>query len=289
MNPAVILSVVILGTLGLVFGTLIAVASKRLSVWEDPRVDDVTGMLPGNNCGACGQAGCRAFAEGVVAGRIQPAQCSVMNADQAKAVADYLGIDAGSASRRVARVLCGGGSDLAVRVAEYRGLQTCSAAAAVAGGGKGCAWACLGYGDCARVCTFHAIAMNGRDLPVVTPSLCTACGDCVEACPKQLFTLMPIEHKLLVQCRSLLEGSAAEALCAAACTGCARCVADAAPGLIQIVNGLAVIDDTKHALAEPSATRRCPTGAIVWVEGVQFTQGRSAASAAGTHHEAVCA
>jgi Na+-translocating ferredoxin:NAD+ oxidoreductase RNF subunit RnfB len=289
MDTTVGISVAILGSVGLLFGTLIALATKKLWVFEDPRVDTVSGMLPGNNCGACGQAGCRAFAESVIAGRVQPAQCSVMGADGVKAVAAYLGVDAGAATRRVARVLCGGGSDLSIRYADYRGLQTCAAATAVGGGGKACSWACLGYADCARACTFHAIVMNDRDLPVVTPSLCTACGDCVEACPRGLITLMPVEHRLIVQCRSLLEGSAAEALCAAACTGCARCVADAAPGLIRISDGLAVIDYTKHALADPSATRRCPTGAIVWIEGVQFMRGRTVAPPARTNHETVCA
>lgn len=281
MSSAAI-SVAILGSLGLLFGTLIALATRKLWVYEDPRIEDVAGMLPGNNCGACGQAGCHAFAESVVAGRITPAQCTVMGPDGALAVAKYLGVDAGSAVRRVARVRCGGGSDLAVRRAEYRGLQTCAAAAAVAGGGKACAWACVGLADCERACTFSAIVMNDRDLPVVIPALCTACGDCVKACPKDLFTLMPVEQKLLVQCRSLIEGDAAAALCAAACTGCSRCATDGAPGLIQIQNGLAVIDYSKNALADPSAGRRCPTGAIVWVEGMQFGGVRSRESA-GSH------
>jgi Na+-translocating ferredoxin:NAD+ oxidoreductase subunit B len=282
----VAISVAILGGLGLLFGALIAVATRRLWVWEDPRIDQVAAMLPGSNCGACGQPGCRAFAENVIAGRIQPAQCTVMNAGDVDAVADYLGVEAGAANRRVARLLCGGGSDLAMRVAEYRGLQTCAAAAAVAGGGKGCAWACLGLADCERSCTFDAMFMNDRDLPVVIPSLCTACGDCVEACPKDLFTLMPAEQKLVVQCRSMLEGSAAEALCAAACNGCGKCALDAAPGLIQIMNGLAVVDYSQNALAAPSATRRCPTNAIVWVEGMQFVQNAGRRPLPGSHYEA---
>lgn len=279
MSSSIAISVAVLGSLGLLFGALIALATKKLWVWEDPRIDEVTGMLPGNNCGACGQAGCRAFAENVIAGVIEPARCTVMNADGVKAVATYLGVEAGAANRRIARLLCGGGSDLSVRTAEYRGLPTCAAAAAVAGGGKGCSWACLGLADCERSCTFDAIFMNDRDLPVVIPSLCTACGDCVEACPKDLFTLMPVEQHLLVQCRSLLEGEAAEARCAAACNGCGRCAVDAAPGVIQMVNGLAVIDYSKNAFATPAATRRCPTNAIVWIEGMQFTGGPAKAPA----------
>jgi Na+-translocating ferredoxin:NAD+ oxidoreductase RNF subunit RnfB len=280
MGGSLIGSVGILGSLGLVFGTLIAVLSRRLWVWEDPRIDAVTAMLPGNNCGACGQPGCRGFAESVIAGAIQPAQCTVMNADQASLVAEYLGVDLGTVSRRVARLRCGGGAQRAVRYAEYRGLQTCTAAAAVAGGGTGCTWACLGLADCERACTFDAIVMNADLLPVVIPERCTACGDCVEACPKDLFTIMPLEHKLLVQCRSLLEGAAADALCSAACNACGRCVVDAAPGLIHMENGLATIDYRQNALATRSAIARCPTRAIVWVEGQQFAPAAVASEAA---------
>jgi Na+-translocating ferredoxin:NAD+ oxidoreductase RNF subunit RnfB len=289
MTSTVVISVAVLGSLGLIFGALIAVANKKFWVWEDPRIDDVAAMLPGNNCGGCGQPGCRAFAEHLVAGTIQPAQCTVMSPDEVKAVAGYLGVDAGSVNRRVARLLCGGGSDVAVRHAEYRGLQTCAAAATIAGGGKGCTWGCLGLADCARACTFDAIVMTDRALPLVIPSLCTACGDCVEACPKGLFTLMPVEQKLIVQCRSLLEGAVADALCAAACNGCGRCAVDAAPGLIHIQNGLAVIDYSKNALADPSATRRCPTHAIVWVEDMQFTQAPPTAPDVRSSYETACA
>lgn len=285
MSATILYAVATLGSLALLFGVLIAVASKKLWVWEDPRIDDVTNMLPGNNCGACGQPGCRAFAEKVIAGGIQPASCTVMNPDGVAAVASYLGVEAGAANKRVARLLCGGGSDLAVQRAEYRGLETCAAASAVAGAGKGCAWACVGLADCERACSFDAIFMNDRDLPVVIPSLCTACGDCVDACPRGLFTLMPAEQKLIVQCRSLLEGAAADALCAAACNGCGRCALDAAPGLIHMRNGLAVIDYSLNARAEPSATRRCPTNAIVWVDGMQFMQGRAGAAPAEDRHD----
>lgn len=272
MSVSVIVgAVATLGGLALAFGILIAVASKKLWVWEDPRVDEVTAMLPGANCGACGVPGCRAFAESVVAGTAKPAACTVMSQDAVAAVADHLGVEAGAAIRQVARLLCAGGSNVAVRNAEYRGLQTCVAAAAVAAGGTGCVWACLGLADCQRSCTFNAIVMNAYDLPVVIPELCTACGDCVEACPKDLFVLMPLAHKLIVQCRSLLEGEAAEAVCGVACNACGRCVVDAAPGLIRIDHGLAVIDYSNNQLADPNATSRCPTGAIVWVDGAQFS------------------
>lgn len=268
----ILLSVVVLGGLGLVFALMIALTHRKFHVWEDPRIDAVANMLPNSNCGACGHAGCRAFAEALVGGKAQPAGCTVMGPDGRQDVAHYLGVGVGQANKRMARLLCAGGCDVAPRLAEYRGYQTCKAAAAVAGGGKACAWGCLGLADCEVVCDFDAIYMNAQLLPVVIPDRCTACGDCVETCPKDLFTLMPMDHKLIVQCKNLLEGEAATALCSVACNACGRCALDAAPGVVEMVNGLAVVHYEKNELAGPEATVRCPTGAIVWVEGTQFTE-----------------
>ena len=269
-------SALILGGVGLFFGLLISLVNKRFRVWEDPRIVGVEEMLPSTNCGACTQPGCRAFAEALVAGKQQPSDCTVMGPEDIEDVAAFLGVEAGEANKRVARLLCAGGKDEAHREADYSGFETCKAAAAVAGGGKGCTWGCLGLADCERVCDLDAIYMNEDELPVVIPERCTACNDCVETCPKDLFVLMPIDHKLIVQCRNLLHGDDAEDLCSVACNACARCVADAAPGLIEMVDNLAVIDYEKIALADPKAVSRCPTDAIVWVEGQQFAENAKA-------------
>jgi Na+-translocating ferredoxin:NAD+ oxidoreductase RNF subunit RnfB len=268
----VLLSMLIIGGVGVVFATFIAAAYMKLRVWEDPRIEAVAGMLPNANCGACGLPGCRAFAEQAVEGKIKPAQCTVSGADGVAAIADYLGIDAGQAVKRVARLLCAGGFDVTTRPVEYRGVPTCAAANAVAGGGKGCAWGCLGLGDCAVACDFGAITMNDVGLPVVDPALCTACGDCVTACPKDLFVIRPLDQHLLVQCRNLLTGDAVLEQCKVACTACGKCVQDAAPGLISVATGVAVIDDSTWSLEDPAAISRCPTNAIIWLQGAQFVR-----------------
>jgi Na+-translocating ferredoxin:NAD+ oxidoreductase RNF subunit RnfB len=265
----IIQSVLILSGVCVVFGALIALAHSRFRVFEDPRIEAASELLPGTNCGACGAPGCRAFAEALVAGAQQPANCTVMGPEEIEDVAQLLGVAAGEANKRVARLLCAGGSGVAIQAAEYRGFASCKAAASVAGGGKGCTWACLGLADCEVSCDLDAIHMSAARLPIVSPERCTACGDCVDACPKELFVLMPLEQHLIVQCRSELEGEEAEGLCEVACNGCGKCVLDAAEGLIDIVDGLAVIDYTKQGLETPDATKRCPTGAIVWVEHAQ--------------------
>jgi Na+-translocating ferredoxin:NAD+ oxidoreductase RNF subunit RnfB len=253
-------------------GVVLAFANSRLKVFEDPRIDAVQDLLPGTNCGACGLPGCRMFAEETVAGHIQPGECRVGGPETAAIVAAYLGVEAGTREKEVARLLCAGGTDVAVQMAQYIGYPTCQSAAAVAGGGKGCRYGCLGFGDCEAVCDFEAITMTPTGLPVVDAETCTACGDCVAICPKNILVLLPISQRLLVQCKSELEGDAMLALCRRACTACGRCVADAPPGLLTMQNNLPVLNQERIALQTPDAVKRCPTGAITWIEGQQFPE-----------------
>ncbi|HEU4563761.1 MAG TPA: (Fe-S)-binding protein [Gemmatimonadaceae bacterium] len=266
----IVAAVAILGGVGLVFAVLIALANRRLTVWEDPRIDVLAGMLPNANCGACGVPGCRAFAEKLAAGELKPARCNVASADVKAEIARYLGVDAGEAVKVVARLHCAGGTHVARQQAEYRGYESCAAAAAVAGGGKGCAWGCLGLGDCVRSCTFGAMLLSADGLPLVDIEKCTACGDCVKACPKELLSIAPLDQRLLVQCRNLIAGDEVLEACKVACTTCGKCVLDAAPGLISIASGVAVVDYRLNELADPAAIARCPSGAIVWLRGAQF-------------------
>lgn len=261
--------------MGLFFAIVIAVAYRKLRVEEDPRIDQVEEMLPHANCGACGQPGCRAFAEQVVSGAMAPSKCTVSSGEAVQRIAAFLGVEAGTQEKVVARLLCAGGRREAHNLADYKGaLRSCRAETVVNSGPKACTWGCLGLGDCAEACDFDAIYMNDDGLPVVIADRCVACNDCVVACPKGLFELMPVSHKLIVQCKSLLEGDHALNKCSVACTACGRCVADAAPGLIEIKNNLAVVQYEHNELATIAATKRCPTDAIVWVEYQQFEKPR---------------
>lgn len=264
MNEYVI-AAMIMGGMGVALAAVLAVADRKLFVYEDPRIDEVEALLPKANCGACGCAGCRSFAEKAVLGEIAPGKCTVNSQENIVAIAELLKVDAGSSEKRVARLACAGGSNVARQRASYAGLETCRAAALVAGGGKACSWGCLGLGDCMRVCDFRAIQMDRYSLPVVAEDLCTACGDCVEICPKELFSLHPASYRLWVACKNRLPGDAAEMACEVACTACGRCAADA-PNLVSIQDNLAVIDYSRHAQASFAAIERCPTGAIVWLD-----------------------
>jgi ferredoxin len=189
-------------------------------------------------------------------------------------IAGFLGVDVGEEEKRVARLACAGGSNVSRTHAHYQGLSSCRAAALVAGGGKGCFWGCLGLDDCEVACDFDAIHMDAR-LPVVDEAACTACGDCVEVCPKDLFSLHPVSHRLWVACSSLDAGDALIEDCEVACTACGRCEMDG-PGLITMRDNLPVVDYSQdHDSRLP--IERCPTGAIVWVDSVAGAQKGAAA------------
>lgn len=261
----VLIAVGALGGLTFLLATGLVVANRRLHVEEDPRIDVVEDMLPNTNCGACGYPGCRPFAEALASSEVLPGKCTVSNDERRAAIAAYLEVDVGAEEREVARLACAGGINVARNHAHYTGHQSCRSAALVAGGGKGCFWGCLGLGDCERICDFDAITMNGDSLPVVAEELCTACGDCVEICPKDLFSLHPASHRLWVACKNLEEGDELLEDCEVACTACERCVVDGPPGLIAMRDNLPVVDyDGPHATRKP--IERCPTGAIVWIE-----------------------
>ncbi len=257
-------SVAAIGGLTFLLATMLIVANRKFHVEEDPRIDVVEEMLPHSNCGACGYPGCRPFAEALVQGEALPGKCTVSNDQARSAIASYLGVSVGVETRLVARLACAGGINVARNRAHYEGHQTCLAAAQVAGGGKSCFWGCLGLGDCDRACDFEAIVMDRHLLPVVDNDKCTACGDCVDACPKDLFSLQPVTRQLWVACRNREQGDEILANCEVACTACERCAVDA-PGLISMIENLPVID-YRRPQDNRRAIERCPTGAIVWVD-----------------------
>lgn len=254
-----------MGTLTVVLTSFLVLANKKLYVIEDPRIDIVEQLLPNSNCGACGYPGCRQFGTALVKQETKPGECTVCTTEQRQSIADYLGTEVGDVAQRVARLACAGGSNVSRKRATYSGLSTCRAVAKIVGGNKSCQWGCLGLADCESVCEFNAIKMNQHALPVVIEELCTACGDCVEVCPKDLYSIHSIEHRLWTACSNPVAGDDILKDCQVACNACARCAFDSENDLIVMKNNLPVIDYSKnHATSRP--IERCPTGSIVWIE-----------------------
>ena len=65
MNP-ILLAVLIVTVIGLIGAVILVAASIFMYVPVDERVEQITGCLPGANCGACGCAGCADYAKTIV-------------------------------------------------------------------------------------------------------------------------------------------------------------------------------------------------------------------------------
>ena len=280
-----ILTLCVLGTLAAVILYFVA---QKFKVEEDPRIDCVEKMLPGANCGGCGFAGCRGMAEALVKqDDISALFCPVGGGETMKAVAGYLGKAAAEKEPQTATVRCGGSCAKRPRTNRYDGAASCAVASSLYAGETGCSFGCLGFGDCAVVCSFGAIAVNPETgLPEVDPAKCTACGACVKACPKKIIELRkkwPKDRAVYVSCVSHDKGAAVVKACKAGCIGCAKCAKACAFDAITVEGNLAYIDPLKCKLCR-KCVNECPTGAIrlVGMEPLPKAAKPAAAPAAAT-------
>lgn len=221
MSPIIIATIVVAG-IGAVAALVLAVADRYLSVREDPRIGLVTAALPGANCGGCGFAGCGDYARALAEGKAAPGACAPGGQAVNAEIAKILGVAAEETERRVALVKCCGSRSETTRVGDYNGLADCAAAAATAGGDKGCGFGCLGYGACAHVCPQRAIRVE-NGLAKVEKRLCIGCGKCVAACPRHLIELVPAKATVHVLCSNPEKGPSVRKVCKVGCMGCRLC------------------------------------------------------------------
>lgn len=251
----------LLGILGLIFGGVLTFAAKKFHVEVDERVEQIKDCLGGANCGACGYAGCDAFAQAVVDGKAPIDGCAPAGAKGIEKIGKIMGMEANVGERMVARVLCQGAKGVALDRYEYDGYKSCAVAAGLAGGPKACRFSCIGLGDCQDKCKFDAITMKDG-LAHIDPAKCTACGACVKACPRSIISLLPVSQSVIVRCRNTDTARAARAVCMDACIGCGRCKKQCQYDAIIVENGLARIDHEKCTRCGECAAV-CPCKCIV--------------------------
>jgi len=259
-------SILILAGLGLAFGLFLAFASKKFKVEHDPKIDEVVNVLPGVNCGACGYAGCAAYAEAVVKNKDVPVDlCIPGQKEAADKVAKIVGRETtGGKDKVVAQLKCNGDREKASDKFDYEGVKTCKAADLVSGGPKSCSYGCIGFGDCVNVCKFDALKIGSNGLPKVDKEKCVGCGACVKECPKGLFKLVPANKKIHVLCSSKdMAGNVTKA-CKVGCIACKACErACPVEGLaIHVKDNLAEIDYSKCVMCG-KCVEACPRKIIV--------------------------
>jgi len=244
--------------LGVFFGFTLAAVAIRFHVPTNPLVEQVRDVLPSANCGACGYAGCTAYAEAVVERSDVPVNlCVPGRAPVAKSLGALTGKDVGSVADRIVIMRCHGTSAYAREEAIYAGIETCAAAALVFGGPKACKNGCLGLADCVRACPFQALSIGDGGIAVVDPEACTGCAVCVPVCPKDLFQLYPRIHRIELSCVARDKQAIVRSTCMVGCTQCRKCVSKCPAGAVTWDGRTILIDHDLCLAYGPSCEEAC--------------------------------
>lgn len=153
------------------FGLLLGFAAVRFRVEADPVVDQIDALLPQTQCGQCGFAGCRPYAEAIAAGEAEINLCPPGGEATMLALADLLGRDPvpldeehGQAAEKLVAVI---------------DEQTC-----------------IGCTLCIQACPVDAILGAAKHMHTVIQSECTGCKLCVEPCPVDCISMVPVKQEL---------------------------------------------------------------------------------------------
>ncbi len=269
MSSVILLTIICLSVLALISAIILYFVAQKFKVYEDPRIDEIQDILPAANCGGCGFAGCRNFAEALVgAESFEGLNCPVGGAEVMGEAARILGKEAPEVDPLIAVLKCNGTPGFRPKTSQYDGVADCRITHNLYMGETDCSYGCLGNGDCVAACTFDAIYMDPlTDLPVISDEKCVACGACVKACPRDLIELRKKakkDRKIYVACSNCDKGGPARKACKVACIGCGKCVKVCKFDAITMENNLAYIDAAKCTFCR-KCVAECPTNSIVEV------------------------
>lgn len=261
MTSELIVPVLWLGGMALAFGGILGVSANIFAVDKDPNISLIVKALPGANCGGCGYPGCEGLATAIATGLAKTNACPVGGELVADRIGEIMGVNTDDFEKNVARVICNGKESYCTNRFEYYGIRDCREAVIAMGGSKGCQYGCLGLGTCERVCPFDAIHVTEDNIAVVDKDKCTACGKCIDACPKLVIKLVPASKKVHVDCNSKDKGKEVKANCQVGCIGCKICVKNCPEDAFYFDNNLAEINYEK-CVECMVCVEKCPTKAI---------------------------
>lgn len=254
--------ILIVGTLGAVWGLLLSLVARKMHVHGNHTMEKISVILPGTDCRACGFNTCRAYATAVAGHQTVMHGCAAGGPKIAHAIGDILQTPVTMPEQMVAVVHCKGGRREALDSFEYEGIADCHAMMIAGNGGKLCPDGCLGLGSCVRACPFGALRVTENQVAVVASDRCTGCGRCLSVCPRSLLELIPRVHNIYLACANHDHGAKVKKYCSVGCTACTLCVEATPSGAITMRDNLPVLD---YAGQENYvvACHKCPSDCFV--------------------------
>ncbi len=257
------IAMAIIAGVALLLGVLIVVLGRVCEVKEDPRIGEITELLAGSNCGACGHPGCAGFAKALVDGVGSVSDCGQTSKVNAIEISNILGVSVdANAEPTIAVVACAGGNKCKDKY-DYQGYGDCTAQNMLAGGSKACHAGCMGTGTCSIKCPYDAITVKDG-VAVVDPDLCRSCGLCIKACPKGIIKRIPVSAQVYVACSNHDRGKDVTSKCSVGCIACGLCVRNCPSDAIHIIDNVAVIDYSKCTHCK-TCVAKCPRKIILEV------------------------
>ncbi|MGV8075231.1 MAG: RnfABCDGE type electron transport complex subunit B [Syntrophobacteraceae bacterium] len=262
---------VLLGCIGLFFGIGLAIAAHKFAVETNPLVEKVLHSLPLAQCGGCGYAGCEGYAIAVVNDpSVPPNLCFPGKEAVGAVVAELTGKKMAKVEDQIAVVRCSRVEGRVSHKHHYIGFASCTAANLAFGGPSNCPYACIGLGECAEACPFHAIEMVDN-FPIINLDKCVGCGVCVRTCPKAIIELQTLNARVHVPCSSKDLGKDVKAVCEVGCIGCKLCVKTCPAKAITYEDNLVIIDHKACIAFGPSCedicVAKCPRKILRKYEG----------------------
>jgi len=163
-----IAAILSLTLLGIVLGFGLGFAARKFAVKGDARVEEITALMPGTNCGQCGFPGCSGAAAALVDGKAPATVCPPGGRALVQALAARLGLS----------VDLSGVADAGPKVAAVQEEI------------------CIGCCRCLKDCPTDAIVGAAKQIHSVMREACTGCEACVDRCPTGAISMTPVPQTL---------------------------------------------------------------------------------------------